>query len=164
MNIFKVNGAFSARKLITSLLVTFIAALIGGLFAMHAGDIYTCLLMPSFAPPAWLFGPVWIVLYFLMGLSFYRIRMYGPETPGIKGARQYYYLQLLFNILWSVLFFGFSMRFAAFADLLILLFYIIMTTIRFFKIDKTAGWLMVPYLLWTIFAGVLNLAIVLLNG
>lgn len=162
-NLFKVNGKFSLSKLAGALAITLGAGAVAGLMSMNAAAIYAALDLPSFAPPTWVFMPVWTVLYLLMGLALYRILMYEP-TPDRKAATFYYSLQLIFNLLWSLLFFVLQLRLAAFVGLVILFFYIVVTTVKFFKIDKPSGFLMVPYLLWVVFAGILNFAVVMLNG
>jgi benzodiazapine receptor len=163
MNIFKVNGLLSLKKLAAALVLTLGASVLGAVFSVNAGEIYACLNLPAYAPPTFLFEPVWIVLFILMGLSFYRILLSDKCLPDIKRARSLFFTQLVFNLLWSILFFGFSLRIAAFLDILILLFYIIMTIIKFYKLDRPAAWLLLPYALWVVYAAILNLSIVLLN-
>lgn len=154
----------SIAKLVGSLGLTLGAGIVAGLFSMNAKEIFSSLQLPSFAPPAWVFMPVWIILYILMGISFFLILRKGKETPGVKSALFYFVLQLIFNVLWSVLFFTLNLRAAALVDIVILLIYIAITTYKFSKIDKTAAVLMIPYLVWVAFAAVLNFAIVMLNG
>lgn len=151
-------------KFVLSLALTLGAGAIAGLFSMNAKTVYSSLKLPAFAPPSWVFMPVWIILYFLMGVAFFLVIRKGADTPGVKSARSYFIIQLIFNVLWSVLFFTFGLRVAALVNIIILLIYIVITTYKFYKIDKTAGILMLPYLIWVMFATVLNLAIVLLNG
>ncbi|MDR3645521.1 MAG: tryptophan-rich sensory protein [Clostridia bacterium] len=165
-NVFLVNGNFRLSTLLLSLLAVALAGMIGALFSIHAPTVYSNLMLPSFAPPSWVFAVVWPVLYVLMAVAAYRIRMLalpGKESAAVHAALSDYIVQLVFNVLWSALFFGFGLRTAAFADIIILLFYIAVTTIRFYRLDKTAGWLMVPYLIWVIFAAILNLAVLILN-
>ena len=151
-------------KFIASLVLTLGAGAIAGYFSMNATTIYYQLVLPSFAPPSWVFMPVWIILYFLMGIAFFRVWAKGKDAPGVKSATSYFITQLVFNVLWSVFFFSLNLRCAALVDIIILLIYIIITTVKFFRIDKAAGLLMLPYLLWVGFATALNLSIVLLNG
>lgn len=151
-------------KLIGSIAVPAVAAIIAGLFSMNAKEVYGALKLPAFAPPPELFAPVWIVLYLLMGISLYLIVRHGFDTPGVKSAVCYFLLQLGFNVLWSVLFFGLGLHVAALADIIILFIYILITFFKFLKIDKAAALLLLPYLLWVAFASILNLAVVLLNG
>lgn len=147
-----------------SLALTLGTGLIAGLFSMNAKTVFNSLKMPSFAPPSWVFTPVWVVLYILMGIAFFLILKKGNKSPAAKSALSYFIVQLVFNVLWTVLFFTLGLRIAAFADIVILLIYIAITTAKFFKIDKAAGILMLPYLFWVMFAAVLNFAIITLNG
>lgn len=164
MNIFKVNGQFRLRKILLSLLLTLGTGALGALFADQAGKIYDRLIQPAFAPPGWIFAPVWTLLFLLMGLALYRVRMAEEDPEAVRNATRTFVIQLIFNLLWSVLFFTFGFHAAALADILILLFYQILATVQFFRIDKAAGWLMMPVDLWVLFATLLNLAIVTLNG
>ena len=153
----------SVAKFVGSLALTLGTGLVAGLFSMNAKAVYGSLKMPAFAPPAWIFAPIWIILYILMGISFFLIIRHGTKTPGVKSAVFYFCLQLFFNLLWSVLFFTLGLYAAALVDIIILLFYIIVTIYKSYKIDKTAAILMLPYLIWVAYAAALNFAIVLLN-
>lgn len=164
MNIFKVDGQFRLKSLLLSLLLTLGTGALGALFAVDAVRIYDRLILPAFAPPAWLFAPVWTLLFLLMGLALYRVRSSGKEHEAVRGATQTFVIQLIFNLLWSILFFFFGFHAAALADILILLFYLVLATVQFFRIDRAAGWLMLPADLWVLFAVLLNLAVVTLNG
>lgn len=151
-------------QLAISLALSVGAGVIAGLFSMNAKAIFASLIIPPFSPPSWLFMPVWAVLYVLIGIAFFLVFKKGTDNPAVKNATTYFIIQLVFNILWSVLFFTLNLRIAAFVDIIILLIYIIITTVKFFKIDKAAGILMLPYLLWVGYATALNLGIVILNG
>lgn len=151
-------------KFVASLALTLCAGLIAGLFSTNAKAVFDNLSKPAFTPPAWAFTPIWIVLYVLMGIALFLVLRKGAKTPGLKSAVSYFILQLLFNVLWSVLFFTLNLRFAALADIIILLIYIAITTFKFGKIYRPAAVLMLPYLLWVLFATVLNFSIVMLNG
>jgi benzodiazapine receptor len=164
VNILKVDGKFSLKKFVAAMTLTLGNGALGAIFSTHAGEIYATLNLPAFAPPSWLFAPVWTILYILMGISFYRILFQDKSLLEVKNARSTFLIQLVFNLLWSILFFGLSLRIAAFLDILILLFYIIMTIIKFYKLDKPAAWLLVPYVVWVAYAAALNLSIVLLNN
>lgn len=155
---------FGIKKFAASLALTLGAGLIAGFFSMNAKTIYDSLELPAFAPPSWVFAPVWIILYILIGIALFLILRKGAGTPGVNGAFSYFILQLAFNVLWSVLFFTLNLRVAALVDIVILLIYIAITTFKFYKIDKTAAFLMLPYLLWVIYAVALNFMIVMLNG
>lgn len=123
---------------------------------------YASLNKPWFSPPNWLFGPVWTILYILMGVSLYLVIKGGVNDRNRKG----FYLfgaQLSLNILWSIIFFGLKNPFFAFIEILFLAAMIILTIIEFRKSDKRAAWLLAPYLAWVIFATVLNLYVWMLN-
>lgn len=139
---------------------------VGGLSALLTGeamDSFSRLNQPPLSPPAWLFPVVWTVLYVLMGVASYLI--YESDCPPEKkrAALSFYAAQLGFNFFWSILFFSWALYLLAFFWLLALWLLILTTAVLFFECRKTAGWLMVPYLLWVTFAGYLNLAIFFLN-
>ncbi len=124
---------------------------------------YAQLNNPSFNPPNWLFGPVWTVLYTLMGISAATIWEAGAERPEVKKALNIFAIQLVLNGLWSYLFFGYKNPLFAFIEILWLLIAIVVTILHFKNIKSWAAWLLIPYLLWVIFAAILNFSIYLLN-
>jgi len=116
------------------------------------------LTQPPLSPPGWLFPIVWTVLYVLMGIASYLVYLAKD-----KNALKIYALQLVFNFFWSIIFFRFGAYLFAFIWLLCLWGTVLWTLIRFFKANKTAGKLLIPYLVWVTFAGYLNLGIYILN-
>lgn len=158
------RNEFNLKALLTSMLIPFGVGLLASLLSGDMRGLYDCLIKPSFAPPGWVFAPVWFILYFLMGLASYRIRQAGSNGEEVRDALFYYNAQLVFNFMWSILFFRFFLMGVALLDLIILVVMVLITTIKFRKIDRTAGNLMIPYLLWLIFAAVLNYAILILNA
>ncbi len=137
-----------------------------------AGSIYTAqsiswwyplLNKPAITPPAWIFGPVWIWLYILMGYSLYLIWNRGLKKKAVTDAVALFGIQLILNVFWSYLFFGLRKPFFALIEVVVLWATILLTTLRFGKIDRVAGFLLIPYLVWVGFASVLNLMLVLLN-
>lgn len=124
---------------------------------------YAQLNKPSFNPPNWLFGPTWTLLYTLMGISAAAIWEAGTERPEVKKALNIFGIQLALNGIWSYLFFGYKNPFFAFIEILCLLIAIVVTIFHFKKIKPWASWLLIPYLLWVIFAAILNFSIYLLN-
>lgn len=124
---------------------------------------YVFLNKPFFSPPNWIFGPVWTLLYFLMGVSAFLIWKKGLKNKKVKKALSYFLIQLFFNFLWSFLFFGLRSPFMGLFDIILLLGSIVITIIAFYKISKFAAYLLIPYLVWVSFATVLNIAIVVLN-
>ena len=153
----------STFKLIISVLIPLIIGFLGSFFTASSVDSwYATINKPSFNPPGWIFAPVWTTLYILIGVSFYSVWMknFGEER---KKVIIVYSMQLLLNLLWSVLFFGLRSPLLGLIDIIILIAFIIANTIIFYKISKTAGYLLIPYLLWVSFASVLNFSIFLLN-
>ncbi len=147
------------RKLIPSILLCQTAGIIGALFTTPAiPSWYQTLNKPSFSPPNWLFGPAWLTLYTLMGITF-SIIWQKKNRPAIK----LFLIHLFFNALWSILFFGLKNPLLGLVDILILWCLIVLMIVRFYKINKTASFLLLPYLLWVSFATVLNFFIFKLN-
>lgn len=118
---------------------------------------------PYLSPPGWLFPIVWTILYILMGLASYIIITSSSDGNKTKTALKIYGLQLLFNFFWPTLFFNLNLYFFSFLWLIILWLLILITIVLFYKISKTAAYLMVPYLLWVTFASHLNFSVALLN-
>lgn len=158
------NSKSKISQILLSLGLSIGTGIVAWLFSLNSKQVYGALKKPAFAPPSWIFGPVWAVLYVLMGIALYFVIKDGIKEPKIKNAFIYFCIQLVFNVLWSVLFFTLQLRAAALVDIIILLIYIAVTTYKFFRIDKKAGYLMLPYLAWVLFASILNLSIVMLNG
>ena len=136
---------------------------ISALLTMGSMQYFDLLEKPPLSPPGWLFPIVWSALFVLMGIASYIVVESSADTDEKVGALKFYFIQLIFNLLWSVFFFNFEKYSFAFVWLLTLLFLIILTTARFFKIDKRAALLMIPYILWVVFAAYLNLGIAVLN-
>ncbi|MCL5090423.1 MAG: tryptophan-rich sensory protein [Patescibacteria group bacterium] len=124
---------------------------------------YQTLTKPSFSPPNWVFGPAWTILYFLMGVAAYLVWIKGLEKKAVKTALSFFIAQLVFNFFWSILFFGLHSPMLGLIDISILWILILITIIKFYKISKTASYLLIPYLFWVTFATILNLSIFLLN-
>jgi tryptophan-rich sensory protein len=144
------------------LVVAFIAAAIGAAASIHAGSFYTQLVRPGWAPPPSIFGPVWTVLYALMGIAAWLVWRVGGFRAA-SSALTLFLVQLAFNALWSWLFFGWHLGALAFTDILVLWALIVATVILFWRIRPLAGALLVPYLLWVSFATALNYSVWQLN-
>ena len=143
-----------------------IPLVIGGLSALATSSAmseFDVINKPGFAPPAWLFPVVWTILYILMGVASYIVVNSNASDKKIKKAITVYAVQLVFNFFWSIIFFNLEQYLLAFFWLLALLFLVIYTTILFYNISKTASYMMIPYIIWLLFAGVLNFAIFILN-
>ncbi len=148
------------RKLIISILIP---VLLGGIVGLltSPGDNYKDLIQPSFAPPGFIFPIVWTILYTLMGISSYIIKE--SDSYYKDEAMVIYYVQLIVNLLWSFIFFGFGWYFISFIWILFLIFLVIIMIRKFYSISKVSGFIQIPYLLWLIFASILNLSIFILN-
>lgn len=162
-NIFKVNGKFKIKDLLINILIPLAGGFLVGFINKNSMGIYSELEKPFFSPPGIVFPIVWGILYVLMGLASYRIRLLGKEGKDVSSSLFFYYIQLILNFLWPFMFFTFKLYGLAFIELVILFVFILITFINFFLKDKIAGILLVPYLLWTTYAGVLNFFIWLLN-
>ncbi len=151
-------------KLIASVVGCELVGLLGTPFTISAIPTwYATLNKPFFAPPNWLFGPVWTLLYFMMGVSFFLIWKQGLQKKKIKTASMYFLAQLALNFIWSPIFFGFRAPLFALVVIVAMWAMIVMTMKKFYPLSRFAFYLLVPYLLWVSFATLLNAAIVLLN-
>ena len=144
------------------LILTFAAAAIGGVGSASAGTFYQQLVRPDWAPPAWLFGPVWTALYFLIGIAAWLIwRAHGFRGAGI--ALLLFVVQLAANALWTWLFFVWQQGGLAFAEILLPWALIVATIVAFWRLQPLAAALLLPYLAWVTFACALTLSIWRLN-
>lgn len=140
-----------------------VAAIGGAATAPGVAEWYPTLRKPAFTPPSWLFGPVWSLLFLLMGIADHLVARSGVERQEVIAARRWYKLQLGLNALWSVLFFGRRSPLAALVEIVALWGAIVQTVNAFAKVSRLAALLLLPYLLWTSFAAILNAAIWKLN-
>lgn len=152
------------KPFIISILIPLAVGGVSALLTRNNMDLYSTINTPPLAPPALLFPIVWTVLYILMGISSALIYTDRRATESDKKSALYTYaLSLFFNFFWSIIFFNFRAFFFAFIWLLALIFLIIRTIMKYYKINKTAAYLQIPYLLWVTFAGYLNFAVYILN-
>jgi benzodiazapine receptor len=151
-------------KLLISIFIAQLAGIVGALFTSSSvNSWYLTIKKPSWNPPAWLFGPVWITLYTLMGVAAYLVWQKKEMNQAAKAALTVYGINLFLNALWSIIFFGLKNSFFAFIEILALLFSIVLTMLLFYKIRPGTFWLLLPYLIWTSFASILNFNIWRLN-
>ena len=144
-------------KLIISFILVFLTGFLGSSSTMSQIDSwYSTIQKAPFNPPNWVFGPAWTILYILMAISL-SIVWRKTKFPMI------FLIQLSLNFLWSYIFFGLHLPLLAFIDIILLWIFILLTIIKFTVIDKTAAYLLYPYLGWVSFASILNLFVVLLN-
>ncbi len=150
-------------KLAASILLCQAAGFLGSLFTTPAIPTwYQTLKKPFFTPPNWIFSPVWISLFVLMGVSLFLIWR-RVDHPKFKRAFSFFSIQLVLNILWSGAFFGLRSPLLGLIDILLLWAAILLTLLNFFQISKWAGVLLLPYLIWVSFAALLNVALWVLN-
>lgn len=150
-------------KLAVCILIPLAAGWIGSIFTTSSvGSWYLSINKPLFNPPSWVFGPVWTILFILMGISLYLIVKNGI-TKKNKAAVFAFGFQIALNTLWSFLFFGMHSPGAAFIEIIILWLAILANIILFYKISRKAAYLLLPYILWVSFAAVLNFSIWMLN-
>ena len=142
------------------LLVTFLASGIGGFVTSSFKEPwYSEIILPSFNPPSWVFGPVWTTLYILMSIAAWS----AWNKTSDKKLLQIYFVHLFFNAIWSVIFFGFHNIGLALIDLIIIWSFIIILMKIYFTENRTSFYLIVPYFLWSSYALMLNTSIFLLN-
>ena len=144
------------------LFVSFIAAAVGSAASIGADSFYSQLVRPEWAPPPAVFGPVWTVLYALMGIAAWLVWR-GGGFVAARVALVMFIIQLMVNALWSWLFFGWHFGALAFINILVLWVLILTTLMSFWRIKPVAGALLIPYLLWVSFAAALNYTVWQLN-
>jgi benzodiazapine receptor len=148
--------------LIGWLVVTFAASALGAIASIQAKSFYSQLVQPAWAPPPWLFGPVWTVLYALMAISAWLVWCSGGFRTN-RTALSFFIMQLFLNSLWSWLFFAWHRGALAFADTILLWATIVATLFLFYRVRPLAGALLIPYLFWVGFASALNYSLWKLN-
>lgn len=155
----KKSSIVTVTKLVTSIVICQLAGLAGAVFTMPALGWYKNLRKPFFAPPDWIFSPVWVILFLLMGVALFLVWQKREKGE----ARVIFITQLFLNILWTIFFFSLKSPGLAFIELVLLWFAVLCNIVSFYKISRTAGLLLLPYILWVSFAGVLNFTIWMIN-
>lgn len=152
-------------KLVISVAIPEIAGGIGSVFTIEAiPGWYSTLIRSPLTPPNWIFAPMWISLYFLMGISFYLIWMRNEKTGYLYLAYTLYLIQLALNVLWSFLFFGIHEILFGGIEIVFLWFFILASIIEFMKIDRRAAYLLFPYISWVTVATLLNFSLLWVNA
>lgn len=152
------------KTLIKNLAIPLLVGVISGFLTKDANKEFTATaVQPIFTPPGWVFPVAWTILYILMGVSAYLIETSNYNTGKKNRALITYYISLFFNFFWSFIFFTFRQYLFAFFWLLVLLALVLTYTVKYFKINKTAGLLNIPYIVWLVFAGIINFSVYLLN-
>ena len=147
-------------SLLIILLITFIAPMIGSYVTTAFKEPwYSEIILPSFNPPSWVFAPIWTTLYIMMSIAIWKIWINSFDTKTLK----LYFIHLFFNGTWSIVFFGFHQIGLALINLVIILIFIILLMRNYLGRDKISFYLMIPYLLWSSYALILNSSIFLYN-
>lgn len=149
------------KKLIICIAIPVVLGALSGFVTRGGMEIFKTLQKPPLSPPAIVFPIVWTILYVLMGIASYLVSE--SEYSCKAAALRVYGLQLLFNIIWPIIFFSLKAYLFAFVWLVVLFLLVVITTVLFYSCKKWAGYLMIPYLIWLVIAGYLNLGIYLLN-
>jgi benzodiazapine receptor len=154
----------SVIKLVISILASFAAGGIGSLFTFRVIPTwYAELKKPPYTPPNWVFGPVWTTLYVLMGISVFLVWRNGLAINGALLAFTLFWIQLAFNAIWSVIFFGMKSKGGGVIIIVVLWLLILATMVASFRVSGWAGALLVPYIIWVSIASYLNIGVWLLN-
>ena len=163
----ELNKTKDLLGLIVWLALAFITAAIGAVASVNAGEFYGQLNQPAWAPPGWLFGPVWTVLYAFMGIAAWLVwrERYdlNASLKKVQAALTVFLMQLVLNALWSWFFFAWHLGGWAFVNIVVLWIFIGFTLVGFLRVNKLAAILMAPYLLWVLFAAILNYAVWKMN-
>jgi len=151
-------------KLAISIIICEVAGIVGSVFTTPAiTSWYQTLNKPFFTPPNWLFAPVWLTLYALMGIAAYLVYEKGISNKKVRTALAIFAVQLGLNVVWSVIFFGLRNPLWGFVEIVILWLAILLTIIYFYRVSKPAGLILVPYILWVTLASTLNFFVFILN-
>jgi benzodiazapine receptor len=151
-------------RLILSIAICQLAGFIGSIFTAEAIPTwYASLNKPSFTPPNWLFAPVWIILFIIMGISLFLIWRERNDSIHAKPGLVAFGVQLVLNVFWSIAFFGLRSPVAGLIVIVALWIAIFVTILRFRKVSELAGMLLIPYIVWVTFAAILNLSLFHLN-
>ncbi len=159
------SNSRSLPRLVSAIAVCQLAGIIGSVFTVSSIPTwYAGLEKPFFAPPNWLFAPVWLSLYTLMGVSLYLVWSRGVDDRSVRAALSVFGIQLVLNALWSVLFFGLRSPLLGLIEIAALWIAIVATIVLFYRVSRAAGLLLVPYIAWVTIAAVLNGLIWSLNA
>ena len=151
------------KPLVVALILPLATGGLASLLSRGRMDLFGTVEKPPLSPPAWLFPVAWTILYVLMGVASYRVFTARAASAEKNRALLFYGIQLAFNFFWTLIFFNLGAYWFAFVWLAALLALIVITTMKFRRIDRPAAYLMLPYIVWVIFAGYLNLGIALSN-
>lgn len=151
-------------KLVISILIPLIVGFTSAIATLGSiTTFFNVLNKPSWAPPAWAFAPIWTILYTLMGIALFLVWRKGWDRKDVKIAIGVFAVQLILNFFWTIIFFGFKSLFGGFVEIIFLWIAILINIILFYRISKTAGLLLVPYIIWVTIASYLNYSVYILN-
>lgn len=154
----------SIPKLVAAVLACNVIGSLGSLVTVTGpGSWYAALEKPFFSPPGWVFAPVWITLFTLMGIALYLIWECGTDKREVRIALALFGVQFFFNVLWSFLFFGLRSPILGLVDIVILWILIAATILAFYRVRRSAAWLLVPYICWVTLATAVNYGVWALN-
>ncbi|HEX6052586.1 MAG TPA: TspO/MBR family protein [Gemmatimonadaceae bacterium] len=157
------RGPGGRMALIGWVLLAGLAGAIGSIASMNSREFYSALARPSWAPPGWLFGPVWSALYVLMGIGAWAVWRERPTTSRATASRRrgltLFVVQLVLNALWTWIFFAWRQGALAFAEIVLLWVVIALTIVEFARVRRGAAWCLAPYLLWVTYATALTWSI-----
>lgn len=152
----------AAVKLFISIIIALLTGFTGSLFTTpNIQSWYVYIQKSPYNPPAWVFAPVWTFLFILIGISLFLL--WKSRSEHKKSAITFYFVQLILNLLWSVLFFGLHNPVAGFLDIILLWIFILICILKFKKVSPAASCLFIPYFLWVSFASYLNFMVIVLN-
>ena len=151
-------------RLIVSIVIVFLVGAVGTVYTLkEITTWYVALAKPSWTPPNWTFGPIWTTLYILIGISLYLVWREGLDRRDVRIALLVFAVQLILNVVWSLVFFGTHNIFGGLVLVILLWISILANIVVFYRISKPAGLILIPYLIWVSIASYLNYSVFLLN-
>ena len=158
-----INSSIKWKPLLISILIPLAVGGLAGFLTRGSMENYQIIERPPLSPPGIVFPIVWGILYILMGIASYLVYQKSSDSDKKMRALRLYAIQLVLNFFWPILFFHLQSYWLSFILLLTLLFFVLLTTIAFYSISRNAGLLLVPYLIWLVFAAYLNFGVAILN-
>ena len=161
-NLRKRGFSLQLKPFLLAVIGTLLVGALSGFLTQNSKEVYENLILPVFAPPASVFGVVWIILYIMMGIALYFV-LISPKSVQRREAVTAYIFQLIVNFFWSIIFFRFGNFLTAFWWIILLIILVAVTMYRFKKVNNISFYLLITYMVWILFAAALNLSIYLLN-
>jgi tryptophan-rich sensory protein len=164
LGFFKVKNKSSLLSLLIIILFTETALILSAYLAIFKINTYNDLVKPVIAPPTWVYAVIWPFVYLVMSYAAYRIWMLRKQEKYIGIAARLYFIQLFLNFIWLIIFLRFRLVGLAFLELMLVIVFVMLTTFEFFRLDKLAGLVMIPFISWLCYTGVLNFLFWMLNN